>query len=78
MELHSFFYLLFMKLSWFHGLDRGFNKLTRVDLVYLFLSFLIFFILQHWVSWKLDFIIFCICFLWIYLDLMTRVVDLEG
>ena len=42
MELYSFF-LFFMKLSLFHALDREFNKWTQVDLVYLFLSFLIFF-----------------------------------
>jgi len=31
-ELHNFFYLLFMRLSWYHDLDYGFSRLIHVDL----------------------------------------------
>jgi hypothetical protein len=54
--LHNFF----MNLSWFHYLNYRFNELTWVDSSWFFLlPFLInffYFIIQHKVSWKLDFV----------------------
>jgi hypothetical protein len=50
--------------------------------IYLFIlgPFFFFFIkvIQHWVHWKLDFMIFLICILWSNLCLITRVTGLEG
>jgi hypothetical protein len=39
MEFCKFFYSLFIRLSWFHGLGHRFNRLARVDLYCFFLCF---------------------------------------
>jgi hypothetical protein len=48
--------LLYMRLSWSHDLSHevcGLTRLTRV-----FFNYFFNFILQHWIDWELNFIIF--------------------
>jgi hypothetical protein len=54
-----FFSLLSIGLSWYHELSCEFRKLTRVASSF-FLNWYCFFnfIIQHWVHWKLSFMIF--------------------
>ena len=72
-----YFNLLYMGLSWSHDSCREFCRitmLTRVFFVLFLIEYIYFFnfILQKWIDWELNFI-FCFCFLWNYLDLLTRV-----
>ena len=62
-----------MKLSWFYDVSREFYKLTQVIFLSPFLiDFFSFnFIFQHWVDWKLGFIICFDLFLWGYYNLIT-------
>jgi hypothetical protein len=75
MEFCKFFYSLFIRLSWFHGLGHRFNRLARVDLYCFFLCFFkINFMLHHLIDWKLGFLVFFIYFSRGYSDFMTRVI----
>jgi hypothetical protein len=67
----SFFCLLSMRLSLSYDAGHGFSELTRVDLCYFLCSFFnwffsISYIIQHWVYWKLSFMIcFDLLFIWL-------------
>jgi hypothetical protein len=56
-----------MRLSLSHYLGYRFGGLTRVFLMFFYIKSFFNFIFQHWIDWKLNFII---CFLLSNLDLM--------
>jgi hypothetical protein len=53
-----FYFLFFMRLSISHYLGYRFGELNHIDLDRFFFSYFFFnFIIQHWVDWKIGFII---------------------
>ena len=56
-NFYIIFYFLFMRSSCSHDPFHELNKLARVYLSCFFVLFF-YFILQHWISWKLSFMIF--------------------
>jgi hypothetical protein len=61
----ALWFFLFTKLSSFHNLSCEFNMLTQINLGFFVLFFnlvFFYFILQHWIGWKMSFIFFLFIF----------------